>query len=129
MSQGYKLRFDQMKENNPAQSDSEPKDDVSAFFPSEGSMRNFCLVFKEGDMRAFPYAYIVDYTLEIGQEKNKIILELPSKLITLSGYGLTSLYLAFLKQLPQMIHEVDERYADHEGSMVTHILIEKKEGG
>lgn len=126
MSQNYKLRFDQMKENNPAQSGLESQNDGSAFFPNEGNMRNFCLVFKEGNMRAFPYAYIVDYTFEIGQEKNKVILELPSKLITLSGYGLTTLYLAFLKQLPQFIYQIDERYADQGESVVTDITVEEK---
>ncbi|MBA4853455.1 hypothetical protein [Emticicia sp. BO119] len=126
MSQNYKLRFDQMKENNPGQSGSTSQDDTSAFYASEGSIRNFCLVWKDGNMDDFPYSYVVHTQFRIGQEKNTMIIELPSKLITLFGYGLTSLFLAFKKQLPQFIYQVDERYAEEAETVVTEIQIEEK---
>ncbi|MBA4853756.1 hypothetical protein [Emticicia sp. BO119] len=126
MSQNYKLRFDQMKENIPGQSGSTSQEDTSAFYASEGSIRNFCLVWKDGNMDDFPYSYVVHTQFRIGEEKNAMIIELPSKLITLSGYGLTSLFLAFKKQLPQFIYQVDERYAEEAETVVTDIQIEEK---
>ena len=126
MSQNYKLRFDQMRENNPVSSESESQEDTSPFYSGDGSIRNFCLVWKDGNMDDFPYSYVVHTKFRIGEEKNVIIIELPSKLITLSGYGLTSLFLAFKKQLPQFIYQIDERYADQEDCVVTDIQIEEK---
>jgi len=126
MSQNYKLRFDQMKENSPGQSGSASQEDTSAFYTSEGSIRNFCLVWKDGNMDDFPYSYVVHTQFRIGEEKNMMIIELPSKLITLSGYGLTTLFLAFKKQLPQFIYQIDERYAEEAETVVTDIQIEEK---
>lgn len=126
MNQNYKLRFDQMKENNPAQSDAEPKAGDAAYYPGEGSIRNFCLVWKNGNMDDFPYSYVVHTRFRTGEEKNAIIIELPSKLITLSGYGLMSLFLAFKKQLPQFIYQIDERYTGQDDTVVTDIQIEEK---
>lgn len=126
MSQNYKLRFDQMKENNPGQSGSASQEDTSAFYAGEGSIRNFCLVWKDGNMDDFPYSYVVHTKFRIGEEKNTMIIELPSKLITLFGYGLTSLFLAFKKQLPQFIYQIDERYIGQDDTVVTDIQIEEK---
>ncbi|RYU92679.1 hypothetical protein [Emticicia agri] len=126
MSQNYKLRFDQMKENNPGQSDSESQENDPTYYSGEGSIRNFCLVWKDGNMDDFPYSYVVHTQFRISEEKNTMIIELPSKLITLSGYGLTSLFLAFKKQLPQFIYQVDERYGEEAEMVVTDIQIEEK---
>lgn len=126
MSQDYKLRFDQMKENNPTQADAASQAGDSAYYPGESSIRNFCLVWKDGNMDDFPYSYVLHTKFRLGEEKNVIIIELPSKLITLSGYGLTALFLAFKKQLPQFIYQIDERYTSQDDTVVTDIQIEEK---
>lgn len=128
MSQGYKLRFDQMKENNPTPSESEIQNDET-FYQTKGSIRNLGLVFKDGNIRGFPYAFILDYSFKLSDEKNVIILELSSKIISLYGYKLWSLYWELFDQTPRIIHEVDERYANESESVVTKIVIEEKNNG
>jgi len=129
MSQGFKLRFDQMKENNPSTQDSSSEGENSAFYPSEGSIRELCLVFKDGNMDAFPYSYIMYRKFRMSDAKNSIIIELPSKVITLSGYGLLQLFLAIARQLPRTVYQIDERYASQGDSAVTEIIVEETNKG
>lgn len=129
MNRNYKLHFDQIKENNPAQPGSEPQSAESTNYATEGSIRNFCLVWKDGNMDDFPYSYVVHTKFRKSDTKNSIIIILPSILITLSGYGLHTLFLAFKKQLPQFIYQIDERYVDKQETVVTDIQIEEKSQG
>jgi len=129
MSQGYKLRFDEMKENNPSTPDSTSEGENPAFYQSEGSIRELCLVFKDGTMDFIPYSYIVYKRFRISNDKNSIIIELPSKMITLSGYGLLQLILAISRQLARTVYQIDERYASQGDSAVTEIIVEETNKG
>lgn len=128
MSHGYKLRFDQMKENNPTPSESDPQNEGN-YYPTKGSIRNLALIFKDGNIRGFPYAFIVDYFFKVNDENNVIILELSSKTISLIGYKLWPLYWEIFDQTPRIIQEVDKRYATGTESAVTKIVIEEKSNG
>lgn len=123
MNQGYNLRFDQMKENIPVESDSKFQGDESDKYQSTGNIRNFALIWKNGKMQGFLYAYVSDFSFEIENEKNVITIEVSSKVIKLYGYGLTTLFWEFFDQIPRIIREVDERYAT-EKDCVVKIVVE-----
>ncbi|WP_259015514.1 hypothetical protein [Emticicia fluvialis] len=126
MNQDFKLRIGQMKENNPAQSETEPQGDDDEQYQSKGSIRTFALIWKDGRMLGIPYAYVSGFKFAMENEKNVITIELSSEKIKLYGYGLATLYWQFFDQLPRIIREEDERYAKQKACVVTRIEIEEK---
>ena len=129
MSQGYKLRFDQMKESDPTELKQSPTHDEPSTYPSDSSSRELCLVFKDGTMDFIPYSYIVYKKFRMSNEKNSITIELPTKVITLSGYGLLELVQSISRQIPRTIYQIDERYASPGDSAVTEIVVEESNKG
>jgi hypothetical protein len=131
MNQGFKLRFDQLRENDPT----DPADGSGLLlienYTTMGHTRNVCLVWPDGRRAFLNYAYLVVGEFEPNDEKNVIRLGFSSHNVTLQGYSLESLFMALLDHLPRIITAIDPRYVldeDKQKSVVTGIVLEKSEG-
>jgi hypothetical protein len=107
MSRDFKLRFDEMKQNDPTQNGGEFSEGKQ--FYDDSNVRNLCFVWPDNRKVFFNYAYLVssDYLPEDGS----ITLAFTTHSITLKGAMLDSLYEALLSHLPRKIICVDARYA------------------
>ncbi|MCF0061325.1 hypothetical protein MUK70_18980 [Dyadobacter chenwenxiniae] len=133
MSQGFKLRFDQMRENSPAKTEIEqepvfvrPDDTVHPI----GHARNLCLVWPDGRRAFFNYAYLVSADFDPNNAMNVIRLGFSSQNVLLQGYGLEALFMQLLDHLPRIITAIDPRYLPVEtgsGSIVVNIEVEVAE--
>jgi hypothetical protein len=126
MSQSFKFKYDEMRENDPAGNNSNTNEGFSdgAFYPSSGSVRNVCFVFLDGKRLFLNYAYLVSG--EYNPEENMILLAFTTHAVALKGIRLETLYNQFIQQLNKIVACVDERYNDLQGetsSVVNHIVI------
>lgn len=113
MSHGFKLRFDQMRENSPAKTEAEQEPVLSG--PDDtmhplGHARNLCLVWPDGKRAFFNYAYLISAHFDPGSDMNLITLGFSSQAVTLKGYGLELLFMELLDHLPRIITAFDPRY-------------------
>ncbi|MFD2520383.1 hypothetical protein [Emticicia soli] len=129
MSQGYKLRFDQMRENDPTQTEQNETTENQDYYQQSGSTRNLCLVWPDGKRAFYNYSYLVSVAFDPGEDKNVITLCFSSDVIKIQGFLLEPLFMALFEHLPRIITATDERYATGEESLVTNILIENKDNG
>ena len=130
MSHGFKLRFDEMREGDPTNSDSTKQDENELFYQSSGHARNVCFVWSNEKRLFLNYAYLVSGEFNPNEEKNLITLTFSSHTVLLHGYNLESLYRALMEQIPRLIFEVDSRYALNgvlKEVIVIEIIVEKKE--
>ena len=112
MSQGFNLKFDRMRENLPANTDSDQQDHTNpARYDTPGYTRNVCFVWPEGKRMFFNYAYLVSAEFTPKEDMNEIKLEFSSHTVTLMGYGLEGLFMEFLDHFPRSVSAVDGRYA------------------
>ena len=115
MNQGFKLRFDQLRENDPT----DPADGSGSLlvenYTTMGHTRNVCLVWPDGRRAFFNYAYLIVGEFEPNDEKNVIRLGFSSHNVTLQGYSLESLFMALLDHLPRIITAIDPRYVLEKG--------------
>jgi hypothetical protein len=111
MNQGFKLRFDQMREGNPTGSADAAGPDGVSVYPSP-SGRTLCLVWPEGRRFFLNYAYLVAGEFRVDGEVNLIQLEFTSHLVTIQGYGLHPLFTDLLDHLPRWIEMTDPRYRE-----------------
>jgi hypothetical protein len=133
MNREFKLRYDQMREGDPAKTEetAQPNTD-SGLYHAPGHARNLCLVWPDGKRFFLNYAYLIAGELNLDGEKNVILLHFSSHTVTLAGYGLGALFRELLDHLPRIIFAVDERYimADDSGikeMAVVEITVESKE--
>ncbi len=134
-NRGFSLRFDQMREGNPAQSGSpahsksseanEGNQESADSYGGPGHMRNLCFLWPDGKKLFLNYAYLVSCAFEADGETNTITLAFTSHTILLKGYGLESLFDALMDQLPRVIDAQDARYrqAGEAAPMVTEIEV------
>lgn len=123
MSQGFNLRFDKMRENNPANPESiKPEASLSDKYDTPGYPRNVCFIWPDGKREFFNYAYLITAKFEPGNTKNEIALAFSGYTITLSGYGLESLFMDFLDHIPKIITAIDKRYASGINSSTATII-------
>ncbi|MCF8324413.1 MAG: hypothetical protein K9I84_05595 [Leadbetterella sp.] len=130
MSHGFKLRFDEMREGDPTNSDSTKQDENELFYQSSGHARNVCFVWSNEKRLFLNYAYLVSGEFNPNEEKNLITLTFSSHTVSLYGYNLDSLYIALLDHLPRFIIVTDARYAlnsEKKEAIVIEIIVEKKE--
>ena len=130
MSHGFKLRFDEMREGDPTNSESTKQDENELFYQGSGHTRNVCFVWSNEKRLFLNYAYLVSGEFNPNEEKNLITLTFSSHTVSLSGYNLESLHSALMDHLPRLIFEVDSRYAlnsEKEEVIVIKIIIEKNE--
>lgn len=130
MSHGFKLRFDEMREGDPTNSDSTKQDENELFYQSSGYARNICFVWSNEKRLFLNYAYLVSGEFNPNEEKNIITLIFSSHTVSLYGYNLETLFTALMDHLPRLIIEVDSRYAlqgSSKEAIVVEIILEKKE--
>ncbi len=133
MNREFKLRYDQMREGDPAKTEeTAPPNADNGLYHAPGHARNLCLVWSDGKRFFLNYAYLLAGEFTVGDEKNEIILHFSSHTVTLKGYGLESLFMALLDHLPRIINAMDERYVTEDSSgvkdmAVVKITVENKE--
>ncbi|MCF0049538.1 hypothetical protein LXM25_05705 [Dyadobacter sp. LJ53] len=113
MNQDFKLRFDQMRNNNPTKPEPEKpteQEDKVAGVHGYGNVRNLCLVWPDGRQTFFNYAYLIRADFHPGDEFNTIHLGFSGQDITIKGYGLEALFAQLVDHLPQTITAIDPRY-------------------
>jgi hypothetical protein len=122
MSQGFKLRFDQMRESDPTAPDTGSADAMP------GLARNLCVGWPDGRRAFFNYAYLVAGEFRPDGEQNLIRLEFSGYAVSLHGYRLEGLFAALLEHRPRLILAADARYAALEegaDATVVSILVER----
>lgn len=130
-NRGFKLRFDEMREGNPAHSDEAKDEQANAdSYGGPGHVRNLCFVWPDGKKLFLNYAYLVSGKFAADSETNTINLGFTSHLVTLKGYQLEDLFFALMEQLPRIIKAEDARYKDANESktIVTDIEVSSAEG-
>lgn len=131
MSQGFRFRYDEMREGDPTKASAGSKASGNhTFYEAPSHARSLCLVWPHGKRIFLSYAYLVSGELSLDGEKNVITLSFSSHSVILKGYGLESLFMALLDHLPKMVVAIDPRYASTENvqeGLVTDIAVEKKE--
>lgn len=107
MSSEFKLKYDQMKANDPVSGDN-PSQDGDAKYDRESYARNVCFVLSDKKQQAFNYSYLVSH--EYSPDDGTIILHFTAHTVTLTGTNLQGLFDELLQQLPKFIICADERY-------------------
>lgn len=126
MSQGFRLKYDQLQENNPGREHPNTNEGVPAglFYESEGHTRHVCFVRLDGSRVFLNYAYLVSGAYV--PDANTIVLAFTTHSVTLKGIHLEPLYYQLMKQANKQIVCTDERYNDVQednASIVNHIEI------
>ena len=109
MSQEFRLRFDQMRDNHsPSEPEipSSPVAEESYFGP--GYARYVCFGWPDGRRLFLSYSYLV--AGEYVPEQNTIALQFTSHHIMLSGLRLEQMYFALMHQMAKLVIETDPRY-------------------
>lgn len=123
MSQGFNLRFDKMRENNPAANqDTRPDNMDPERFDGPGGTRNVCFVWPDGKRMFFNYAYLVAAEFNPKEDMNEIKLEFSSHTVCLRGYGLEGLFMEFLDHVPRVLTGIDPRYTTNPKSCNTSVI-------
>ncbi|RYC66971.1 hypothetical protein [Spirosoma sordidisoli] len=124
MNQSFKLRFDQMRDNNPT-SDNISLAEIDSDYHAPGHARNLCLVWPDGRKVFLNYAYLIEAEFDVGSEKNIIRLNFSAHNVLLQGYGLDRLFMELLDHLPRIIKAADERYTieTEESAIITNIVV------
>lgn len=129
MNQKFKLRFDQMRENNQEQpSTSTPTKEQEGHY--SGHVFNLCIELVNGNHIGFEYAYLQSQDFDQSGDENVIKLNFTSARVTLYGFSLKSLAMDLLRHIPEFIKVIDSRYIptyDSKEGLVTKVVIEEKE--
>lgn len=123
MNHGFNLKYNQMKDSNPADS-SDPALDQS--FESQGHARNICFIQSDSHCQFLNYAYLVSG--EFLPQDNTIILSFTSHTVILKGIHLKALFTDLQFHIPRQIACTDSRYntlSEKESSIVNEIQIIK----
>lgn len=129
MNQGFKLRFDQLRESDPTHAQKSASFTGVEAYAQVGYTRNVCLIWPDGRRMFFNYAYLMAATFEPNAEMNTIQLDFSSHTVHLKGYQLEKLFMALLDHFPRLILATDLRYVldeDQQGGIVVHIQVEGK---
>ena len=113
MNQGFKFKFNEMREGNPAQSDGQEENKPghpSDVYPAAGHNRNLCFAWPDGKRKFLNYAYLV--SADYSPDEDKIDLEFTTHAVVLKGLRLSTLYDALMEQLPKFICCMEARYND-----------------
>jgi len=102
MSHDFKLKYNQLRENDPTQIDLEKN------YPAESSIRNVCFIQSDGKRLFLNYGYLISG--EFIPYENKIILGFTSHTISMVGMQMETMFLQLMNHFPQTIVCKDERY-------------------
>ncbi|HYF32505.1 MAG TPA: hypothetical protein VD993_15380 [Chitinophagaceae bacterium] len=107
MSQGFKSKFDQMRENKAAKPPSDANTGMD-HYPDEGHGRNLCFCWADGKRLFLNYAYVVSG--EFLPENETIKLHFTTHEATMQGANLEGLFFDIMQQKIKLINCVDKRY-------------------
>lgn len=111
MNQGFKLKYNEMQENNPANNpdgaEQAPKADDYKYI-AVGHVRNICFVWVDGKRVFLSYAYLISG--EYNPEEAAIRLIFTTHSVLLKGNHLESLFYELMAQITRQIVCVDSRY-------------------
>ena len=111
MSQGFKLKYDAMRDNNPGNAE-DPTGDLSVvnseLYNSESNTRNICFTLLGGKRIFLNYSYLISG--EYSPEENTITLTFTTHTVLLKGVQLEALFNELMQHLPKHITTVDARY-------------------
>lgn len=131
MSQGFKLKYDQMRESDPTSPQAKPETPSRAFdefYENEGHTRNICFVWRDGKRMFLNYGYLI--FVEYFPDKNSIVLSFTSHIITLTGVNFEGLFYDLMQHLPKQIICTDPRYNiidENDKALVNEIQVTKNE--
>ncbi|ASZ13264.1 hypothetical protein KTO58_08005 [Chitinophaga pendula] len=111
MSQGFKFKFDQMREGNPTHggaSSGDGSDAQDEAYFAGSNVRNVNFVLANGDEVFLNYAYLVSCRYFIGE--NKIVMTFTSDAVTLTGIHMKNLHADLRRHIPEQIVCSDPRY-------------------
>lgn len=121
MSHGFNLKYDRMKENNPASTNAD-----ESTYEKHDAPKNICFVQTDGYRLSLSYAYLV--CREYLPDGNTIILSFTSHNITIKGLHLESLFDLLQENSIRQIFCTDQRYnltKEEESPVVNEIQIQK----
>ncbi len=129
MSQGFKLKFDQMRESNPAKQDAgtgSPSKAYDEFYPEAGNTRNLCFVWRDGRRTFINYSYLI--SAEYLPDESCIVLTFTSQTLVLKGVNLEPLFYELMHQSVRQITCTDERYnvVSEEGRFAVNEIVSKQ---
>lgn len=111
-NQRFKLKYDQLREGNPANKpDGNDSEVENQFYEKHGNVRNVCFAWPDGKKIFLNYAYLVSGELNVSDEMNIVTLTFTSHTATLKGYNLALLFDKLNLQIPETIAVVEKRYA------------------
>lgn len=111
MNHGFRLRYDQLRESDPTASEQAVSTPIS--YEETDKTRSVCFLWPDGRRAFFNYAYLANATFEPTGAMNTICLTFSSQVVTLQGYGLEPLFMAFFEHLPRLVTAIDPRYVLH----------------
>ena len=103
--------------------------DAFTLHDADSLVRNLCLIWDDGRMAFFNYAYLVTGDLSIQSGINTLFLSFGSYTVFLKGYNLAALFDALLEHNPKIITVINPRYlAEHDpqGGVVTEIIVKSE---
>ena len=110
MNPNFKLRFDQMKESNPAENSDEKQMVASSNDYSLVRPLNLCLRWPDGKRFFLSYSYLVAGEFTTGGEQNVITLYFSAYTVRLKGYELEPMFLGLLDHLLSQVELTEARY-------------------
>ncbi|MBE7172477.1 MAG: hypothetical protein INR73_17965 [Williamsia sp.] len=111
MSQGFKLKFDQLRENDPTHREKPLQDGGKAyeqFYPEESHARNICFVWQSGKRLFLNYSYLISG--EYLPEERTLTLAFTTQTFILKGVNLENLFYEVMNHAVRQIVCADERY-------------------
>lgn len=126
MNQKYKLKFDELWENDPTKK--ETGEEMKQSFPSQSHARNLCIIWEDGKRMFLNYAYLISG--ELLPDDSMLILTFTTHTVQLKGSRLETLYEEFTGHLIKQIACTDERYnatVENDETVVNEIVVTKKE--
>ncbi len=111
MSQGFKLKYDKMRENDPTHRPASSEEGAKVyeqFYNEESHVRNICFVWLDGRRKFLNYSYLVSG--EYSPDDSSITLAFTTEVFVLKGVNLESLFYEIMNNLAKQITCIDVRY-------------------
>ncbi len=111
MSQGFKLKYDKMRENDPTHRQASSEEGAKAyeqFYNEESHARNICFVWPDGRRKFLSYSYLVSG--EYSPDESIITLAFTTDVFVLIGVNLEPLFYEIMNHLAKQVICTDVRY-------------------
>lgn len=130
MNPSFKLKYDQMRGNDPTGDKPQPAEhshEIDEFYKEPSDTRNIAFVWPDGRRLCLNYGFLV--AVEYAVPEHTIIMTFTSHVVTLTGVNLIGLFYDLMQRLPRQIVEMDRRYniiGDNEKANVNEIIVSTK---